>query len=194
MSRVCSRCTVCIHLARRPDRGHPDVWIGEVSDRVGLSPRTIRHYDEIGLAVPSDRSPGGFRFYTDADVARLELVKALRPLDLSLSIGSVSRRRRWTRPGRRPTRSRWRRSPVGSPCTGCSPRAGWRRCVRRSRGWSGCRGRCGALRPQRGSVPQARVGEHVGPDGDGGCPRRPGLTCACGRGPQRWAGVISTLT
>lgn len=58
--------------------------IGEVSDRTGLSLRTIRHYGEIGLVVPSDRSPGGFRFYTEADVARLELVKSLRPLDLSL--------------------------------------------------------------------------------------------------------------
>lgn len=58
--------------------------IGEVSDRVGLSLRTLRHYDEIGLVVPSDRSAGGFRFYTEADVARLELVKTLRPLDLSL--------------------------------------------------------------------------------------------------------------
>lgn len=58
--------------------------IGEVSDRVGLSLRTIRHWGEIGLVVPSDRSPGGFRFYTEEDVTRIELVKALRPLDLSL--------------------------------------------------------------------------------------------------------------
>lgn len=58
--------------------------IGEVSDRVGLSLRTIRHWEEIGLVLPSDRSPGGFRFYTEADVSRLEFVKALRPLDLSL--------------------------------------------------------------------------------------------------------------
>ncbi len=58
--------------------------IGEVSDRVGLSLRTLRHYDEIGLVVPSDRSAGGFRFYTEADVTRLELVKTMRPLDLSL--------------------------------------------------------------------------------------------------------------
>ena len=58
--------------------------IGEVADRVGLSLRTIRHYDEIGLVVPSDRSAGGFRLYTEADVVRLELVRRLRPLDLSL--------------------------------------------------------------------------------------------------------------
>lgn len=58
--------------------------IGEVADRVGLSLRTLRHYDEIGLVVPSNRSAGGFRFYTESDVARLELVKTLRPLDLTL--------------------------------------------------------------------------------------------------------------
>jgi DNA-binding transcriptional MerR regulator len=58
--------------------------IGEVSARTGLSVRTIRHYDHTGIVVPSDRSVGGFRLYSDADVRRLELVKTLRPLDLSL--------------------------------------------------------------------------------------------------------------
>jgi DNA-binding transcriptional MerR regulator len=58
--------------------------IGEVSARTGLSVRTIRHYDHTGVVVPFDRSVGGFRLYSDADVRRLELVKTLRPLDLSL--------------------------------------------------------------------------------------------------------------
>ncbi|MGQ0719068.1 MAG: MerR family transcriptional regulator [Pseudonocardiales bacterium] len=58
--------------------------IGEVAARVGLSLRTIRHYDELGLVVPSERSAGGFRLYTEADVERLVLVKTLRPLDFSL--------------------------------------------------------------------------------------------------------------
>lgn len=58
--------------------------IGEVADSVGLSIRTIRHYDELGLVVPSGRSPGGFRLYTDADVERLRLVKRLKPLQFSL--------------------------------------------------------------------------------------------------------------
>jgi DNA-binding transcriptional MerR regulator len=58
--------------------------IGEVAARVGLSLRTIRHYDQIGLVVPSERSVGRFRLYSEADVERLSLIKTLRPLDFSL--------------------------------------------------------------------------------------------------------------
>lgn len=58
--------------------------IGEVADAVGLSIRTIRHYDELGLVVPSGRSPGGFRLYTGSDVERLRWVKRLKPLQFTL--------------------------------------------------------------------------------------------------------------
>jgi DNA-binding transcriptional MerR regulator len=58
--------------------------IGEVAARVGLSLRTIRHWDDVGLVVPSERSAGGFRLYTEADIDRLALVKTLKPLDFSL--------------------------------------------------------------------------------------------------------------
>lgn len=58
--------------------------IGQVSTRIGLSLRTIRHYDEMGLVTPSARSSGGFRLYTEADVDRLALIKRLKPLDFSL--------------------------------------------------------------------------------------------------------------
>ena len=58
--------------------------IGEVADAVGLSLRTIRHWDEVDLVPPSGRSAGGFRLYTDADIDRLRLIKSLKPLDLSL--------------------------------------------------------------------------------------------------------------
>ncbi|CAM5727047.1 hypothetical protein SBADM41S_09163 [Streptomyces badius] len=44
--------------------------IGEVAARTELSLRTIRHYEETGLVVPSARSRGGFRLYTEYDVAR----------------------------------------------------------------------------------------------------------------------------
>lgn len=65
--------------------------IGAVADAVGLSLRTIRHYEEVGLVVPSGRSPGGFRLYTDEDVERLRLVKRMKPLGFSLEeIGDVS--------------------------------------------------------------------------------------------------------
>lgn len=58
--------------------------IGEVAERVGLSLRTIRYYEEIGLISPSARSQGGFRLYLEADVARLQLVKDMKPLGFSL--------------------------------------------------------------------------------------------------------------
>lgn len=58
--------------------------IGEAADRVGLSLRTMRYWDEVGLAVPSARSAGGFRLYTEADLERLLLIKTFKPLELSL--------------------------------------------------------------------------------------------------------------
>jgi DNA-binding transcriptional MerR regulator len=58
--------------------------IGEVAEQVGLSLRTIRHYEELGLAPPSGRSAGGFRLYTSDDIERLRLVKELKPLGFSL--------------------------------------------------------------------------------------------------------------
>jgi DNA-binding transcriptional MerR regulator len=62
----------------------PTMHIGEVAERVGLSLRTIRYYEEVGLITPSARSQGGFRLYTEADVARLQLVKDMKPLGFSL--------------------------------------------------------------------------------------------------------------
>lgn len=58
--------------------------IGQVAETVGLSLRTIRHYEEVGLVPPSGRSAGGFRLYTDDDIERLRLVKHMKPLDFSL--------------------------------------------------------------------------------------------------------------
>jgi DNA-binding transcriptional MerR regulator len=54
--------------------------IGEVAGRIGLSLRTIRYYEEVGLAVPSARSEGGFRLYVDADVERLRVIMQMKPL------------------------------------------------------------------------------------------------------------------
>ncbi|MEU9283030.1 MerR family transcriptional regulator [Streptomyces sp. NPDC048342] len=58
--------------------------IGEVSERTGLSLRTIRHYEDVGVVTPSERSDGGFRLYTEAEVRRLALVRRMRPLGFCL--------------------------------------------------------------------------------------------------------------
>lgn len=58
--------------------------IGEVAARTELSIKTIRHYDEVGLVVPSARSTGGFRLYTADDVNRLLAIRRMKPLGFSL--------------------------------------------------------------------------------------------------------------
>lgn len=58
--------------------------IGEVATLLDLSIPTIRHWDEAGIAVPSARSPGGFRLYTPADVQRIRFIKRFRPIGFGL--------------------------------------------------------------------------------------------------------------
>ena len=58
--------------------------IGRVADAVGLSLRTIRYYEEIGLVTPSGRTAGGFRLYNADDIDRLLLIKRMKPLGYSL--------------------------------------------------------------------------------------------------------------
>jgi DNA-binding transcriptional MerR regulator len=62
----------------------PMMQIGELADRAEMSLRTIRHYDEVGLLVPSGRSDGGFRVYTEADFSRLMVIRRMKPLGFSL--------------------------------------------------------------------------------------------------------------
>ena len=58
--------------------------IGDVAERTGLSLRTVRYYEEVGLLPVAERSPGGFRLYDDAAVQRLLVIKQMKPLEFSL--------------------------------------------------------------------------------------------------------------
>ncbi len=58
--------------------------IGEVAEQTSLSLRTIRYYEEMGLVTPSARTTGGFRLYTETDVARLRLIRRMKPLEFTL--------------------------------------------------------------------------------------------------------------
>lgn len=59
--------------------------IGEVARRTGLTTRTLRHYDALGLLVPSGRTHGDYRMYTLADLQRLLAIQHLKSLGLGLT-------------------------------------------------------------------------------------------------------------
>jgi DNA-binding transcriptional MerR regulator len=64
------------------------IRIGELAERTGVTPRTIRYYEEIGLLQGSDRRKGSHRVYVDADVERISELKRLRDL-LNLSLDEL---------------------------------------------------------------------------------------------------------
>ncbi len=63
--------------------------IGEISDIVGVSTRTLRYYEEEGLLVPA-RTANGYRRYTPADLDRLQEILLLRHRGLSILSGVLS--------------------------------------------------------------------------------------------------------
>ena len=58
--------------------------IGHVAERVGVSLRTVRYYEEQGLLSPEARTGGGFRLYSDDQIERLELIHQIKPLGFSV--------------------------------------------------------------------------------------------------------------
>lgn len=59
--------------------------VGEVAERLEVSPRTIKYYEEIGLVEPESRSPGGFRLYGEREVERLERIIRMKGIGYSLA-------------------------------------------------------------------------------------------------------------
>ena len=60
--------------------------IGEAARRAGVTIETLRHYDRIGLVKPG-RVDGqtGYRYYSDTEIARVQIIKFLRSVKLPLS-------------------------------------------------------------------------------------------------------------
>ncbi len=68
--------------------GERYLQIGEVAEQLGLTPRTLRYYEEIGLLAPPSRMEGGFRLYSAADIIRLENIVQLKRL-LGFSLAEI---------------------------------------------------------------------------------------------------------
>ncbi|WP_210593320.1 MerR family transcriptional regulator [Streptomyces sp. GESEQ-35] len=58
--------------------------VGQVAGFAGVTVRTLHHYDDIGLLVPSERSHAGHRRYSDADLDRLQQILFYRELGFPL--------------------------------------------------------------------------------------------------------------
>lgn len=58
--------------------------VGRVAQLAGVTVRTLHHYDEIGLVVPSGRTPSGYRVYESNDIDRLTRVLTYRGLGFGL--------------------------------------------------------------------------------------------------------------
>ncbi|MFC5318431.1 MerR family transcriptional regulator [Brachybacterium alimentarium] len=67
-----------------------DLTVGRVADLVGVSVRTLHHWDSIALVPPSGRSWAGYRLYDAQDIARIHRVLVYRELGLALAeIGRI---------------------------------------------------------------------------------------------------------
>jgi DNA-binding transcriptional MerR regulator len=58
--------------------------INQLADLTGVSPKTIRYYESIGVLPEPHRSPNRYRDYDEADLERLKLVTGARRLEFSL--------------------------------------------------------------------------------------------------------------
>jgi DNA-binding transcriptional MerR regulator len=58
--------------------------IGELAERTGFSPSSLRYYEGIGLVDPASRTPSGYRLYGDEAVSRLAFIARAKQLGCSL--------------------------------------------------------------------------------------------------------------
>jgi DNA-binding transcriptional MerR regulator len=62
--------------------------IEQVATRTGLTKRTLRYYEEVGLLLPTGRTEGNYRRYSEEAIQRLERIKNLRDL-LGFSLNDI---------------------------------------------------------------------------------------------------------
>jgi MerR family transcriptional regulator, repressor of the yfmOP operon len=74
--------------ADRTETCTPSFSIEQVAAQTGLTKRTLRYYEEVGLLPPTGRTEGNYRRYTQNDIQRVERVKNLRDL-LGFSLADI---------------------------------------------------------------------------------------------------------
>jgi DNA-binding transcriptional MerR regulator len=71
-------------MTTEPDTTPPRT-VAELAELAGVTVRTLHHYDQVGLLVPSTRSDAGYRLYSTDDLARLREILVWRRLDVPLA-------------------------------------------------------------------------------------------------------------
>jgi len=71
-----------------PTAPTPLLRIQDVAAEVGLTPRAIRYYEEVGLLEPAGRSDGAYRLYDASDLDRLRFIRSLRD-DAGFSLAQI---------------------------------------------------------------------------------------------------------
>ena len=67
----------------------PLLGIGAAAQRLGVSERALRYYQQLGLLVPASTTPGGQRRFSPADLARVERIRELQTL-LGLNLDEIA--------------------------------------------------------------------------------------------------------
>ena len=87
MSTIAERGTTIVHMTAQSEE--IAYRIGEVAERVGVTTRTIRYYEELGLlGCDAERPKGAHRLYSESDITRLQELIRLRDL-LGLSLDEL---------------------------------------------------------------------------------------------------------
>src|ERR1700760_1915832 len=72
-----------------PGYDGPLLGIGAAAQRLGVSERALRYYQQLGLLAPACTTPGGLRRYSPADLARVERIRELQSL-LGLNLDEIA--------------------------------------------------------------------------------------------------------
>ena len=76
---------------KKPAEKDKFLTVGQLAEKAGVSPRTIKHWEDVGILDPDLRSEGGFRLYDEAYVFLCKLIRDLQLFGYSLEeIKSVS--------------------------------------------------------------------------------------------------------
>ena len=86
VQKIMKKVGLPLEKHRRKERRTPErfLTVGDLAEQSGVSPRTIKHWEDKGILVPDMRSEGGFRLYSKVFVFLCQLIRDLQLFGYSL--------------------------------------------------------------------------------------------------------------